>query len=479
MPIGYYRKQGEVRMFTSIYDPVGLYRRRTPKSAALYERASKVMPGGNTRTVRHIDPYPIYTKKASGSRVTDIDGNEYIDLTNNQTALLLGHNHPRVVEAVRRQVEAGHTQCDVFSSELEISYAELICEASPCVESVRFSITGTEATMNIFRLVRAFTGRKKVAKFEGQYLGTHDYAMMSVSFGAKDEIGPIASPNPIPWSIGIPECIKDTIIVLPWNELEACEQIISKNKKELAGIVVDPSNNSQGHIPPGKDFLKSLKEIAEKNDVLLVFDETITGFRLAYGGAQEKYGVKPDLATFAKNIGGGYPLAAFGGREDIMDTYTPPASPKIQHSGTFNACPISLAAGKATLETLAADGDVYKRINEFGAEFRTKVTEMMHQRGILGMVTGSDSLFHVRFTDATEARSIRDLLNSAKPPDSQLEYLFGMGGLTEGVYTTPKQNCNISAAVTRSDMNAVFEAVGRVLDKLKSPAKERGLLKTS
>ncbi|HSI98386.1 MAG TPA: aminotransferase class III-fold pyridoxal phosphate-dependent enzyme [Gaiellaceae bacterium] len=314
------------------------YERLTPASRALWERAVRSLPGGNSRTTIFHAPYPVYLVSGDGCRVTDEDGVERIDFISNYTSLVLGHCHPSVVEAVQRQ--AGRMMSAAAPSELEVELAERIRERLPSVERVRFANSGTEATMLALRAARAFTERETIATFAGAYHGTHDYAVAIP-----------ADPDSRPGARGVPEATAQSIVVAPFNDVERTRVALDPHLADLAAVIVEPVLGASGVIPADKRFLSFLRELADDAGALLVFDEVIS-FRIGYHGAQGRLGVTPDLTTLGKIIGGGLPIGAFGGRGDVMELFDPRSKKRLTHGGTFNANPLSMAAGLATLEEL-------------------------------------------------------------------------------------------------------------------------------
>src|SRR5581483_8329724 len=269
------------------------YRAKTPRSRQLFEEALRVMPGGNSRTTTFFDPYPFYIERGQGAHVWDADGNDRIDFNGNYTSLILGHAPPEVIKAVQQVAERGLSFPG--PTEGEIALAAELTRRIPSMQSLRFTNSGTEATMNAVRLARAFTGRAKIAKFEGAYHGTHDWALVSVSPPVKAS-GSRTSPKALPSSAGIPPAVMKHVVVLPWNDADACEKILEKEAANLAGLIVDPLLGIGGILPPQPGFLERLREITTRHNIVLIFDEVIS-FRIARGGAQERFGVTPDLTT--------------------------------------------------------------------------------------------------------------------------------------------------------------------------------------
>jgi len=369
------------------------YLSKTSKSKSLFERARKVIPGGATYQIRLFEPYPFYAASAKGARIIDVDGNEYIDFWLGHYSLILGHGHQKVIRAVKEQLEK--TQHFGIPHELEIRLAEQVVKMVPSVEMVRFSNTGTEATMYCVRLARSFTKRDKIAKFEGGWHGGYD----AVHVGVKP-------PLDEPMSSGLTEgTLRDTI-VLPYNNLEAAEKVIKGEK--LACIIIEPMLGAGGGIPAEKEFLKGLKELCEEHGTLLVFDEIITGFRLSPGGMQEYYGVVPDLTLMGKILGGGFPIGAIGGRSEIMELMNPIGKERKEvsfHGGTFCGNPVSITAGLTTLKILE-DGSIQKDLNSKGDKLRSELSDTFERKGIDAFLGGLGSIISVHFTKE-EVKDIR------------------------------------------------------------------------
>ncbi|MBI3988427.1 MAG: aspartate aminotransferase family protein [candidate division NC10 bacterium] len=364
---------------------VGAYRRAHPTSEALFRRAKEAIPGGITHDIRHLKPFPLYVERARGSRKWDVDGYESIDYWMGHGALLLGHCHPDVTGAVAAQLEKGthYGACH----ELEIRWAERVKRLIPSAEEVRFTMSGTEATQLAIRLARASTGKSKVVKFEGHFHGWHDYVMAGVK-----------PPYAEPLSSGVPGRSLEDILRCPPNDLSRVEAFLREN--EVAAVILEPGGGTAGAIPTDPRFLRGLRELATKTGVVLIFDEVITGFRYAPGGAQEYYGVTPDLTTLAKILAGGLPGGAVAGKAAIMDrlAFTDDVKgsrqKKVAHAGTFNANPLSASAGVAMLE-LIADGDAQKRASRAAELFRNGANEVIARLQVDVWVYGEASVFHV------------------------------------------------------------------------------------
>ena len=429
------------------------YAAKTPRSRALHEEAAAVMPGGNSRTTTFFDPYPFYFQRGQGAHVWDADGIERVDFNNNYTSLVLGHATPDVIKAVQAVAESGLSFPG--PTEHEIRLAEMITRRVPSVESLRFTNSGTEATMNAVRLARAFTNRAKIAKFEGAFHGTHDWVMVSVT-GDTKSWGNRRKPKPIAWSAGIPPAVLKHTVVLPWNDPEACEEILTAEAANVAALIVDPYLCNGGLVPPADGFMTRLREITERHGILLIMDEVIS-FRTAWGGGQERLGVRPDLTTFGKVIGGGLPVGAFGGRRDVMAFYDPrKGGARISQGGTFNANPVTMAAGVATLNALTPEA--YTRLEALGDRLRGGITRLFTNTRRKGQVTGVGSLFWLHWTTET----LTDY-RSTKPKDTEMATRVFMGMLNEGILMTQRGLGACSLAMSDDDVDRFVNALARVL----------------
>ena len=363
------------------------YRQTHPKAQALYERARKAIPGGVTHDIRHLVPFPIYAERAAGPRKWDIDGHEYVDYWMGHGSLFLGHCHPAVVKAIQEQAARG-THLGA-SHELEVRWAELVCRLVPSAEMVRFTMSGTEATHLALRIARAFTGRPRVVKFNGHFHGWHD--------------GVVAGVNPpfeVPISAGVPAATLDQVLLCPFNDIKAVETLLERG--DVAAVILEPAGGSSGTIATIPGYLEELRALTRRHQVVLIFDEVITGFRYAPGGAQEYFNVTPDLTTLAKIVAGGLPGGAVCGKRELMSMLAHRGDPawdrseRVAHAGTFNANPVSAAAAIATLE-IVADGALQARASKTGEELRRGITDVMKKVGAPGTVYGEASIFHVSF----------------------------------------------------------------------------------
>ena len=369
---------------------VETYRAMHPKSAALYERASALIPGGVTHDGRHMKPFPVYVERALGSHKWDVDGHDYVDYWMGHGALFLGHCHPKVVKAIQDQAARG-THFGA-SHELEVRWAELITKLIPSAEMVRFAMSGTEATHLALRIARAYTGRNKVVKFQGHFHGWHDGVVAAVN-----------PPYDVPMSAGVPASVLDQLLVCPPNDIKSVDTMLERG--DVAAVILEPAGGQSGTTPTIPGYLQELRSLTTRHNVVLIFDEVITGFRYAPGGAQEYFGVTPDLTTLAKIVAGGLPGGALCGACDVMAMIAHRGEPtwdrsqRVAHAGTFNANPLSAAAAIATLE-LVADASLQARASKLGDELRRGLRDAMRRAGAPGTVYGECSIYHVSFEGA-------------------------------------------------------------------------------
>jgi len=418
---------------------MGDYASRTPKSRALYERARRVLPAGVSYGIRYFGPYPFYTARARGSKLYDVDGNEYVDFWLGHTTLILGHSPPVVVQAVEKQLRNG-TQYGT-SHELEVSLAEQVAKMVPGAEMTRFTNSGTEANMYATRLARAYTRRDKVAKFEGGWHGGYDALHIAVKY-----------PFDLPESAGLTAGATRDTIVLPFNDLDGVEKKLEK--EPVASIIIEPVQGSGGGIPAEEEFLKGLRELCDKDGILLVFDEVITGFRLAPGGAQQYFGVRPDITVFGKILGGGFPVGALSGRTEIMEHLNSLVHKRPDysfHGGTFTGNPITMTAGLATLKQLE-DGRIINDLNKKGAKIRQKLSSIFGKERIDCQVIGAGSIFNTHFTK----NAVKSALDASKA-DRRMLLGYDLALIANGAFLLPTHNGVISSAHSREDFEKLFE----------------------
>jgi glutamate-1-semialdehyde 2,1-aminomutase len=364
---------------------------RTNAEATLLATAAKRLPGGVLGSMRLADDLAFVVERAKGSRIRDVSGREYIDYLLGSGPMFLGHAHPAVTGAVTEQLDKGTTYFLV--NEPAIALADEVCRAVPCGDQIRFTSSGTEATFFALRAARAFRQRDKIMKFEGGYHGSHDYALMS-----QTPKSPKAFPAPVPDSGGIPHAIEGEVLVAPYNDLATVEALLAVHGHELAAVIVEAF---QRLIPPREGFLPGLRALTQRHGIPLIFDEVVTGFRFAYGGAQEYYGVTPDLATYGKIVGGGFPLAAVAGRAEIMSGFDPRREGSrdfVSQVGTLNGNPVAAAAGLATLAELRKPG-VYDRVRRIGGALMAGLADLAQRTGVTAQIVGEPSVFDILFTD--------------------------------------------------------------------------------
>jgi glutamate-1-semialdehyde 2,1-aminomutase len=397
---------------------------RNEKSRALFERAQSLMPGGVNSPVRAfkaVGGTPFFVAKGEGCYLWDVDGNRFIDFVCSWGPLILGHAHPEVVAAVKEAVERGTTYG--APTELEVALAEKIQQAFPSMEMLRLVNSGTEATMSAIRAARGYTGRKKIVKFEGCYHGHADYLLVKAGSGA--------ATFGIPDSAGVPEGTAQDTIVLPYNDIEAFNKTMDAMGKEIAAVIVEPIAGNMGVVLPKPEFLFALRQQTEKHGVVLIFDEVITGFRVAYGGAQSLYGIKPDMTCLGKIVGGGFPLAAYGGRKEIMQTVAPLGP--VYQAGTLSGNPVAVTAGLKTLEILERDNP-YPELERRTKQLTQVISEAAKEAGVPVQINQIASMFTVFFTD----QPVVDYA-SARRSDTQRYARFFHALLEQGVYFPPSQ----------------------------------------
>ncbi len=362
------------------------------KSARLFERAKHVMPGGSTRNQTYFPPHMVYAREAQGCRMRDIDGNELIDFHNNYCVTILGHQHPDVVDAITEQ--AKRLTCSALATEQEVELAEIVCARNESFEKIRFVVTGSEAVMNAMKAARAFTGKSKIAKCEGVYHGSNDFA--EVSLDPTPQNWGQGRQKSVGFSEGVPAGLLDSMVVIPFNDAAAARTILEAHADDLAGVLLDLVPARCGGHPASPEFIAMLREFTSSNGALLIVDEVIT-LRMAYGGAQEWLGVTPDLTTMGKIIGGGMPVGGLAGRADIMEMFDATnGKPAVPQSGTFTAHPLTMAAGVATMN--AYDHEAVDRLNALGERTRSQLREAIAAAGFEGQVTGQSSIFIMTFS---------------------------------------------------------------------------------
>ena len=420
-------------------------------SSRLFPIAKKVMPGGVNSPVRAFKAVggdPLFIKRAKGSRIIDVDNNEFIDYVSSWGPLIFGHAHPEIVNAISRQAELGSSYG--ASTELEIQLAEKVVQAVPSIELVRMVSSGTEAVMSALRLARGITGRDKILKFEGCYHGHSDSLLVKAGSGLV--------------SLGIPECpgivssLAEKTLNRPYNNIAKVRELFENEGKQIAAVIVEPIGGNMGVVPPKPGFLEALREITQKAGTLLIFDEVITGFRVSLGGAQKLYGVTPDITCLGKIIGGGLPVGAYGGSRQVMDHISPVGS--IYQAGTLSGNPLAMAAGNVMLDLLSREG-VYESLEQKSARLCQGLKQNVEDLGIQAQFTRVGSMFSMFFT----AQAIVDF-ETVKSCDTDLFKRYFNGLLGEGVYIAPSQfeAGFMSAVHTDEEIDLTIEASRKALN---------------
>ncbi len=434
------------------------------KAQAIYERAAKVMPAGVSSNFRYWGPEetPVMAK-AEGPYIWDADGNRYIDYRLAWGPIILGHSYPAVVERVAEAMK--HGTVFAATTELEVKVAERIVDMVPGVEMVRFANTGTEATMHALRLARAHTNREKFIKFEGQYHGMYDYALFSTAGSNLGVIGSRRNPIPQQMSSGIPRGIREYVFTLPFNDFEMVEKTVKEHWWELAAIMVEPVLGNVAGIEPQPGFLKHLRKLCDEYGIVLIMDEVKTGFRVANGGAQEVYGVPADIATYAKGLGNGFPVAAFGGKREVMSTLVPG---QVSHGGTYTANTLGMAAAEVVLELLKTQ-PILETVAQRGQLLKSGLDEILSDAGIPHSMTGLPALQGFIIGDKP-VKELRDLKHhDASFYDTLLLTLFDMGVWAEPDAREPWFLCY------DHDETIIHETLNRFEDALKQTVKEIGM----
>ncbi len=433
---------------------VDRYIERTTKSREAWEEAKRYLPGGDSRNSIFWNPYPIFVDQASGAHVVDADGTDRLDFIGTMTTLILGHAPEPVMDAVHAQLDQGV----VYNApnRHQVRLAKLLCERIPSFDLVRFTNSGTEATLNTIRAARAFTSRSLIAKAEGGYHGSHDVVSVSVRVDPS-KAGERLHPDALPATEGLAEGVLDSVVVIPFNETAPAREILEQHKDELAAVIVEPMLGSVGMLPATHEFLAMLREFATENGVVLIFDEVIS-FRVAPGGSQEYYGVTPDMTSLGKIVGGGFAVGAFGGREDIMQLYDPTTGPRVAHAGTFNANPATMLAGAVTLEQLTPE--VYRRLAEVTEHLRYGLREVGRELEVPVQVTGLGSLFGIHFQDE-DIVGYRDIARE----DSAFRHNVFLGLLNEGILIAPNLVGAISTVLGEDEVDTFVDAFRTVLQR--------------
>ena len=436
------------------------YVRKNPKSAALYPRFKEVFPGGVTHDIRAHEPFPIVMESGQGSRIKDVDGNEYIDFGNGSASLLLGHAHPAVVEALAKRNPLG--SYFAHSMEPELEWGELVRDLVPSAEKVRFVGSGSEATMLAMRVARGYTGKEKIVRWESHYHGFHDYTMVGTY-----------PPFDVPGSIGIPQGAIDSVIVLP-PDLDALERTL-KSDNNIAGVITEPSGASFGAVPMTPEFLEGVRNLTRQHGVVMILDEVITGFRWSPGGLQAKFGIDTDLTSLAKVLTGGLPGGALAGKDEFMEKMTITGDShrdrfeRVSHQGTFNGNPYCAATGIAALK-IVATGEIQAHADKMAERLRNGLSEIMDRREVAACAYGESSTFHIYF-GGRSAKGLGAATLKAQPED--VRNAFRRGLMVRGADLMSRCSGNVSGVHSEKDIDEALE----IFDGTIAAMLEEGVIK--
>jgi len=436
------------------------------KAIAIYERAKKVFPAGVNSNFRYWGPdYSPMVSKAEGPYIWDADGNQFIDFRLAWGPIILGHSYPTVVERVAEAMK--HGTVFAATTEMEVQVAERIVRMVPGMEMLRFANSGTEATMHALRVARAYTNREKFIKFEGQYHGMHDYALFSTASTALGAIGSRRSPIAQQMSSGIPKGIREYVITLPFNDFELAEKLVKERWWELAALMVEPTLGNLAGLEPVPGFLQHLRKLCDEYGIVLIFDEVKTGFRVANGGAQEAFGVRADLATYAKSLGNGFPVAAFGGKRAVMSTIVPG---QVSHAGTFSGNTVGMVAADAVLEILEAQ-PILETVARRGQRLKSGIDEILSEAGVPHQMTGLPAMQGFLITDRP-IKELRDLkYHDAGFYDSVMVNLMELGVWAEADAREPWFLCyEHSNALIDETLNKFEDALKKTVNETGGPS---------
>jgi glutamate-1-semialdehyde 2,1-aminomutase len=429
--------------------------RHLERSQALYTAAQQTLAGGVSSDARRgVQPVPLYVSHAAGCRLWDVDENEYIDYVLGQGPLILGHGYPAIIDGVKAQLDRGQ----VYSAqhELEVEVAATVCRLVPCAERLRFNSVGSEAVHAAWRLARAYTGREKILKFEGHYHGWFDSALYSVN-PPLAAAGPVEAPVAVPGTKGQARSTAGDLVIAPWNDLEVLEAILQRHGSEVAAIIMEPILCNSGCISPRPGYVAAVQALCRQHGCLLIFDEVITGFRLALGGAQGYLGITPDLAVFGKALAGGFPLSCLAGRAEVMDLIS---RGEVGHSGTFNSNPVVMAAAAATLRELEQNAaTIYPRLFALGQRLMAGIRQSAASAGVPLLVDGPGPVFNIYFTDQTAVSNYRDFARCDLAAMGRLHAAL----LDRGVNIVGRGLWFLSAAHTEADIDETLAAVAGAL----------------
>ena len=423
------------------------------KSHKLFHDAKKVIPSGVNSPVRFFEPYPFFAKKSDGSHIWDEDNKKYIDFCNGYGALLLGHRRKEILTAVSKQLKQGTLFCTPTNSEIELS--KLIIGNFPSIEKVRLVNTGGESTMTAIRLARGFTKKKKIIKFEGCYHGAHDSVLVKAGSGSAH--------NGISVSDGGLDEVSKNTLVAPYNNSEELEKIISKNK-DVAGVIIEPILANMGLILPQKNFLSDVRKITKDNNIPLIFDEVVTGFRVSPGGAQQYFGIKPDITTLAKTLGSGFVIAAVAGKKEIMNLLSPGG--KVYQASTYAGNPVSVSAAIASIKTInKIKNQLYSKLEKYNAFLTSAIDDLASDMKISHQINSTSSMFQIFFTD----KPVTDYISSKNADSKKFKKMFDVL-LKNGIFIAPSQFevVFLSDAHTKDDLSNTVNAYETALKTVKN-----------
>ena len=432
------------------------FKQRTQGSGEWDARAKNSLPGGDTRASSYYTPYPAYMVRGEECYLYDLDENRYIDFLNNYTSLIHGHAHPATVSAIQEQAARGTVLGS--AAEVTVEHAEMLCSRVPSLESVRYCNSGTEATHLAMRAARAFTGKEVIVKMDGGYHGSHDYVQVNVKPDTAEE----GLPRRRLTTRGVPAAVMEGMQVVPFNDLDALEELLRALSGEIAAIILEPVLGSGGGVEPQPGYLRGVRQLADTYDVLLIFDEILT-FRLDVGGVQSAVGVIPDLTSVAKFIGGGLPLGAFGGRQEIMAPFDPTHPQTIPHNGTFNGNNVAMAAGLATMKAYGA-GEV-EQINELGQRLKDGFNRAFQAAGVKARAAGLGSIIPIHWSEG-EIRTARDAV-AAQEAARTLPKLLHMEMMNRGIFSAPRGQFTISTPMTACEIDTAVDVMAQSLEMVK------------
>jgi len=434
------------------------YMARTKKSAESYKKASKFLPKGVGSSFQAYEPYPIFYERAKGSKIWDVDGNESVDFNMAFGALFIGHAHPLLISEIRNQLEKGTLYC--MPTDMATTLAEEIIRRYP-VDMVRFTNSGSDSTMYAIRLARGYTGKDKIVKIEGCYHGAHDYVLISIASSLiknSGKIGPVRCPTPVVLSQGVPRGSWENTLIAPFNNIKIMEEILENHIGEVAAVIVEPVIMNSGIILPKNDYLQKLRALTRKYNVLLIFDEVKTGFKIAPGGACEYFNVEPDIVTFAKAIGGGFPLGAFAARKKIMETI---GRGEVAHLGTYNANPLCLRAGIVTL-TKILNKEAYNRTRKLSEKLANGCKEIIKEASLPAQVNQIGPSGCIFFTD----KEIVDCRDSAEYQDREMWYKYWLSMFNNKIVLPNgcihSEHWTISVQHTEEDISKFLETFRKI-----------------